>query len=69
MPGFNRRGPENQGVMTGRRMGRCNPANQGKNELSTAGLEDFNALPENAPGMGRGQGGRRLHCGRRQNNV
>ena len=31
MPGFNRRGPENQGPMTGRRMGNCG-GNQAYNQ-------------------------------------
>ena len=30
MPGLNRRGPNGEGPMTGRRMGRCNPDNKGK---------------------------------------
>ncbi|PZX20028.1 hypothetical protein LX69_00479 [Breznakibacter xylanolyticus] len=29
MPGLNRRGPQGEGAMTGRRMGRCNPDNKG----------------------------------------
>lgn len=32
MPGFNRRGPQDGGAMTGRKMGRCNPDNKGKTE-------------------------------------
>jgi hypothetical protein len=32
MPGLNRRGPVGNGPMTGRKMGRCNPGNKGKNE-------------------------------------
>jgi hypothetical protein len=31
MPGLNRRGPNGEGAMTGRRQGRCNPENKGKN--------------------------------------
>lgn len=30
MPGLNRRGPNGEGPMTGRKMGRCNPDNKGK---------------------------------------
>ena len=30
MPGFNKQGPNGEGAMTGRRMGRCNPNNKGK---------------------------------------
>lgn len=32
MPGLNRRGPNSEGPMTGRKMGRCNPDNKGKSE-------------------------------------
>ena len=32
MPGLNRRGPNGEGPMTGRRMGRCNPDNKGKTD-------------------------------------
>jgi len=28
MPGFDRRGPNGEGSMTGRKMGRCNPENR-----------------------------------------
>jgi hypothetical protein len=31
MPGLNQTGPMGQGPMTGRRAGRCNPADKGKN--------------------------------------
>jgi len=32
MPGLNRRGPNGEGPMTGRRAGRCNPDNKGKTD-------------------------------------
>jgi len=32
MPGLNRRGPNGEGAMTGKRMGRCNPDNKGKTD-------------------------------------
>jgi hypothetical protein len=32
MPGLNRRGPNDEGPMTGRKMGRCNPDNKGKTD-------------------------------------
>jgi hypothetical protein len=32
MPGFNRRGPNEEGSMTGRKMGHCNPENKGKTD-------------------------------------
>ncbi len=55
MSGLNRRGPEGQGPMTGRRMGRCNPESKGK-----AVQEDPQTqMPSFQPGQGRGQGLRR----------
>ena len=32
MPGLNRSGPQGDGPMTGRRMGRCNPSRIGKTD-------------------------------------
>ncbi len=56
MPGLNQKGPEGQGPMTGRRMGRCtnfgaNLKNQ--NITPSAQIED---QPENFPGKGLGLG-------------
>lgn len=53
MPGLNRKGPLGEGPMTGRRMGRCNPENKGKNEDEI--MQDRNM---DAPGKGRGFGHR-----------
>ncbi len=33
MPGFNRKGPDGEGTMSGRGRGRCNPANRGRNDF------------------------------------
>lgn len=46
MPGFNQRGPMNEGPMTGRRMGRCTGAYS----------EEYTDTGWNAPGAGRGRG-------------
>ncbi len=48
MPGFNRRGPENQGPMTGRGRGLCKGAAEPAQGFGT----------ENAPVFGRGRGRR-----------
>ncbi|MDP3913757.1 MAG: DUF5320 domain-containing protein [Bacteroidota bacterium] len=32
MPGFNGRGPDGTGAMTGRRMGQCNPDTKGRTD-------------------------------------
>ncbi|MGV8091237.1 MAG: DUF5320 family protein [Mangrovibacterium sp.] len=55
MSGLNRRGPEEQGPMTGRRMGRCNPENRGKADQ----VNPQNQMSFFQPGQGRGLGFRR----------
>jgi hypothetical protein len=50
MPGLNRRGPNGEGAMTGRRQGRCNPENKGKTE------EDILKSRESIAPRGRGLG-------------
>ena len=69
MPGFNQAGPEGQGPMTGRRMGRC--TNYGanlKNQNATPSDNQTGDQPENSPGrgfgFGRGRGGRGRGMGR-----
>lgn len=68
MPGLNRRGPQGEGPMTGRRMGRCNPDNQGKTDDEI--LQNKDLSQESGQGMGhgfgfvRGQGGRGRGLGR-----
>lgn len=70
MPGFNRRGPNEEGPMTGRRMGRCNPENKGKTdeELLQSHASDFQQQGNSSGlGFGRGMGrglGRGLGFGR-----
>ena len=56
MPGFNRRGPENQGPMTGRGRGPCsgNTGNTGYNQGFGQGF---------GPGYGRGWGRRWAQAG------
>ncbi len=44
MPGFNQKGPEGQGPMTGRRMGRC--TNYGAALLKNQSEEAIPSLPE-----------------------
>jgi len=65
MPGFNRQGPPNgQGNQSGRRMGKCNPANtQEENSFNQDNSGD------RGMGQGRGQGkgfGNGLHNGKEQ---
>lgn len=50
MPGLNRKGPNGEGAMTGRRMGRCNPENRGKT------VEEIAQNRENATEKGHGFG-------------
>lgn len=66
MPGLNRRGPNGEGAMTGRRMGRCNPANKGKTDdeiLQNRTCESPtrpSAVPEHKGRWGFGKGIRRF---------
>jgi hypothetical protein len=67
MPGFNQTGPEGQGAMTGRRMGRC--TNYGKNlkkTENTSSIRQNDNSTENMPGRGFGFGLRRAGLGRRR---
>lgn len=54
MPGLNRQGPQGEGPMTGRRMGRCNPENKGKTDEEI--LQNKDLSQESGQGMGRGFG-------------
>ena len=69
MPGLNRRGPNNEGPMTGRRTGRCNPENKGKtsDEIMQDRIASFQSgagkgFGPRGRGLGRGQG-RGRGCG------
>ncbi len=58
MPGLNRKGPNGEGAMTGRKMGRCNPDNKGKtdDEIIQNRMSASPANQEMGYGMGRGRG-------------
>ncbi len=64
MPAFNRQGPNGEGPMTGRRMGRCNPEKKGEisdDLLQRQGLdgsEQDNSSPINEKRRHRGTGRR-----------
>ncbi len=61
MPGLNRRGPNGEGAMTGRKLGHCNPDNKGKS--------DAEILQGSVFSLQRGQGmgcGPRKACGNGQ---
>ncbi len=66
MPGLNRKGPDGNGAMTGRKMGQCNPTNKGKSESEI--LENRKVLVQDQTfwgfGKGRGQGQGRRRGGR-----
>lgn len=55
MPGFNRRGPENEGPMTGRKAGLCNPDSPLRKQGETDELTEERALGR---GLGLGRRGR-----------
>ncbi|MDD2437071.1 MAG: DUF5320 domain-containing protein [Massilibacteroides sp.] len=58
MPGLNRKGPNGDGAMTGRKMGRCNPDNKGKtdNEIIQNRMTFPSENQEMKYGQGRGRG-------------
>lgn len=49
MPNLNRKGPNGEGAMTGRKLGKCNPENKGKTD------EEIMRDRVMMPGQGRGQ--------------
>lgn len=74
MPGLNRKGPNGEGAMSGRRMGQCSSNNKGKSveeiikerttQVSSSDMEQ--PTPGNGYGLGRGAGmGRGMGLGRR----
>lgn len=65
MPGFNRKGPNGEGPMTGRKMGQCNPEN--KEKENTGIVENIGNFFGFGRGRGRGMGqgkGRGMRCRR-----
>jgi hypothetical protein len=56
MPGLNRKGPNGEGAMTGRRMGRCNPENRDKTVEEIA--QNREVATEKGRGFGMGLGHR-----------
>ena len=58
MPGFDRRGPNGEGPMTGRGLGRCSGASDTDQNANNANTQDN--IPEEqrfaAPGIGYGRG-------------
>lgn len=68
MPGLNKKGPQGDGAMTGRAMGRCNPKGRLRNFLNTpdATQQNSDASEEQSfrgrgnSGMGRKSAGRGL---------
>jgi hypothetical protein len=60
MPGLNRQGPNGEGPMTGRRMGRCNPDKKGKTDDEILQNRDSSVQPDQdivrVQGFGRGRG-------------
>jgi hypothetical protein len=54
MPGLNRRGPNGEGAMTGRKLGHCNPENKGKTDDEIS--QNRATLIQTGQGMGMGRG-------------
>lgn len=64
MPGLNRRGPNEEGPMTGRKMGRCNPNNKGKTDDEIMQSSLISSQPNKRMDCGRGRAGKGLGLGR-----
>lgn len=67
MSGLNRKGPQEEGPMTGRRMGHCNPENKGKTDLEILQNRMSSLQPGQGRGLGLGRGrglGKGLRSGR-----
>ncbi len=56
MPGFNRKGPDGEGAMSGRGRGRCNPSNRESNNLDAPAGAEMNAPFRQGAGRGMSQG-------------
>ncbi len=55
MPQFDQTGPNSQGAMTGRKMGRCTNFGQGKNKEDTPqNMQENETRVENRFGLGQG---------------
>lgn len=54
MPNLNRKGPNGEGAMTGRKAGKCSPENKGKTDEEI--LQDKTMSSQLGKGMGCGQG-------------
>lgn len=53
MPNLNRKGPNGEGAMTGRKLGKCNPENKGKTDEEI--MRDRVMMPGQGLGQGLGQ--------------
>lgn len=54
MPNLNRKGPNGEGAMTGRKLGKCNPENKGKTDEKI--MRDRVIMPGQGRGQALGQG-------------
>jgi len=55
MPGFNQKGPEGQGPMTGRKMGKCTNFGANNQTHKEIPLDNDQQSTDFEPGMGRGR--------------
>jgi len=56
MPNLNRKGPNGEGAMTGRKLGKCNPENKGKTDEEILQERVTSAQPRRGMGLGQGRG-------------
>jgi len=59
MPNLNRKGPNGEGAMTGKKKGKCNPENKGKTDENILQERILSSQPNrgvgSGPGLGRGK--------------
>jgi len=65
MPNLNRKGPNGEGAMTGRKLGKCNPENKGKTDEEILQERVTSAQPRRGMDFGQGRG---LGLGRSRGN-
>jgi hypothetical protein len=56
MPNLNRKGPNGEGAMTGKKMGKCSPENKGKTDDEIFQDKTMSSQPGKGMGCGQGRG-------------
>jgi len=56
MPNLNRKGPNGEGAMTGRKLGKCSPENKGKTDEEILQYKTMYSQPGKGMDYGQGRG-------------